>query len=481
MTLEIWQSLKHFFGGPRRSKKRISAKIRAVKVKAREELRLTGTRLTADVLAMQSSIEEIRSIVACGPKRLAVVSVLPPTESGVARFTLETFRRAGFAVDIFSAFDTPADFLNLFSNEKLRPLSIWHVQTLPFAHHKLGYHAVLVVLANSPHNLPIARALHEVVPMLEIPIFIQVHDPRLQDLAKGLYGLAFEPKFSRTYEQNAPDKQSACIKMLIDTLNVKGIVVHSDAAREIIVCDIGEKPPPIHKLFHPVFPAGTHTQASKERRVTLGTFGVPGSAKCTIETLEAFRLIRNNHPTARLIMAGYEADQFVRRHPDILPDSLEVHSSPSDATLERLMSEVDVAVQLRSGNNGESSGVIPQLLSLGKPVIVSPVGAFNEYHDAVIFGPADNQPAGIASCIEQALNDQGELAQAIMRYTEKHTASAFCDQLSAIVWPTLRPHQVHERGLSDNTEGGDVATDREQDNQAAATVLKARELLAPQH
>jgi glycosyltransferase involved in cell wall biosynthesis len=48
------------------------------------------------------------------------------------------------------------------------------------------------------------------------------------------------------------------------------------------------------------------------------------------------------------------------------------------------MRQVDVAVQLRSRNLGESSGVVPQLLQLGKPVVVSAIGSFTEFGEAVV-------------------------------------------------------------------------------------------------
>jgi glycosyltransferase involved in cell wall biosynthesis len=434
MKTSILQAFTRLFKSTpgRRKRGSISSSLRAVKYKAREEVRLTATRISADVLALQTSIEEIRASERQDGKRLAVLSILPPSESGVARFTVETFGAAGFKVDIFSEFERPAHYLNFGGDGNQGPLSVWHLDALPVAHRKLNYDGVVVVLANSTHNVPIAQALRDILPLLGIPVYVQIHDPRLQNLARRMFADRFEQAFLENYPGETRQSNSACLRMIFGGVPIDGIIVHSDAAKAIVADDIGEKPPPIHKLFHPVFESTIETPAPKNSAIT---FGVPGRDKCTTEVLEAFRIVRRKHPAARLIMAGYNADEFAQRHPEALPDGIEVYSSPSDRKLLQLMAEVDVAVQLRRGNNGESSGVVPQLICLGKPVIVSPVGAFVELGNAAIFTPADPTPIDIARCIEGALRNSETLSVAIGQYANAHTASVFCERLSTIVWP----------------------------------------------
>ena len=55
----------------------------------------------------------------------------------------------------------------------------------------------------------------------------------------------------------------------------------------------------------------------------------------------------------------------------------------STSDLLTLMRNVSVAVQLRKFSNGESSGIVPQLLSLDVPCIVSNIGSFVDFGKAV--------------------------------------------------------------------------------------------------
>jgi hypothetical protein len=98
-----------------------------------------------------------------------------------------------------------------------------------------------------------------------------------------------------------------------------------------------------------------------------------------------------------MVMSAH-AREFVARHGRRGEDWIVAAEPRRERDLQALMAGTHVAVQLRRKNLGESSGVVPTLLGLGIPTIVSPVGAFKEYGNAVRFFDGDD-PDGLADVI----------------------------------------------------------------------------------
>jgi glycosyltransferase involved in cell wall biosynthesis len=68
-----------------------------------------------------------------------------------------------------------------------------------------------------------------------------------------------------------------------------------------------------------------------------------------------------------------------------------------------LMASVNVGIQLRYPTQGESSGVVNQLLSMGKPVLVNRTGSFAELGDAVVAVSPWAGAQEVAEALEAAL------------------------------------------------------------------------------
>lgn len=172
-------------------------------------------------------------------------------------------------------------------------------------------------------------------------------------------------------------------------------IVNSSAAKDIILNEISGDKISIEKIFHPVFAPKDiriHNNLDQLDRIIskvsgpiLGTFGLPGFGKCTDIVIEAVNKLREEIPNVRLIVAGYEVDSFFRKNPDLMREFIITYDSPSDTILNMLMERIDIAIQLRLKNLGESSGIIPQLLALNKKVICSNIGSFLEYKSSVTY------------------------------------------------------------------------------------------------
>jgi glycosyltransferase involved in cell wall biosynthesis len=232
-------------------------------------------------------------------------------------------------------------------------------------------------------------------------------------------------------------QQNICgLKCLISGINVRKIFVNSRAAKDIILADSPEFEDKIDILFHPVFNSSPRAPTTDKTAapITIGTFGVPGPAKKTSLILESFRLLRDRIPGAQLVIAGYDASRFELEDWAKECADIRIHSSVSMAELEELMAGVDVAIQLRSRNLGESSGPVSQLLGLGKATIVSPVGSFNEYGQAVIYAPLNPSPESLSQLIVDVIEKRIHIPQgAIERYVTDHSVARFCSQLACAI------------------------------------------------
>ena len=116
----------------------------------------------------------------------------------------------------------------------------------------------------------------------------------------------------------------------------------------------------------------------------LGIFGFLRPHKRIAESLRAFRRLVRVFPNARMIVAG-------EPHPDLPIESmirsmgLSAHArmlgfTPPDDFVGYL-SACDIVLNLRYPTVGETSGTLMRSLGLGKAVLVSDIGAFEEYSD----------------------------------------------------------------------------------------------------
>jgi hypothetical protein len=136
---------------------------------------------------------------------------------------------------------------------------------------------------------------------------------------------------------------------------------------------------------------------------------------------------------AQLIIAGYEIDDAIRAEAFPGWEKIELHRNPDDHALAGLMVGVDVAVQLRDKNTGESSGVVSMLVGLGTPVIVTRIGAFCDFGEAVRFVPRDSSAEEVAAALISVVDETERVRSAASVYSAAHTPEKFCEELDAIL------------------------------------------------
>ena len=140
-------------------------------------------------------------------------------------------------------------------------------------------------------------------------------------------------------------------------------------------------------------------------------------------------------PKARLVIAGFDALPFAQ-HFNLTPErGYEIHNSPSDRKFASLLASVNVAVQLRKQNLGESSGVMARLAGVDVPVITSPGGGFEEYRAFASVLQAYEGAAELTALILKLL-DAPPAAAGRAAYVASRRPEIFCARLHELLVPS---------------------------------------------
>jgi hypothetical protein len=89
------------------------------------------------------------------------------------------------------------------------------------------------------------------------------------------------------------------------------------------------------------------------------------------------------------------------------------------------MGSIDLGVQLRAENRGESSGVVARLLAHNRAIIVSDLGSFQELNGAVCQAPPGIEAVALAKLILDELRQSGARSLAVQRYVSDHSPGRF--------------------------------------------------------
>ena len=390
--------------------------------------------------------------------RLAVVTCLPPDATGIANFALKQLSEIDAVVDVFSQVRDVAHFLRVRAvltahtggRVRLHPMASLLARDVTSRYERLVF-----MLGNSQHNFEVYRNMETLAGLgAGDRIVCHLHDPcchNVVQLGKGLEPGPYLAYLGRLYDnpqllanfgsenwqahKAAVDAGILGIRTLFD-VGVRHFIVNSEAAARIVREDLSAaegNETRIDVLYHPVFePEVSRNQAEPhDGSLTIGTFGAPSVSKGTNIVIAAVRELRRRGVKAKLIIAGFDANYFADGELARLEDRtwLELAEPTNERELQLDMLKCDIAVQLRRSNLGESSGVVPSLLALGIPTIVSPIGAFGEYGEAV--GNFEGyDPSALADLLEHG-SKIDDLA--MQRYTRDHSLAAFNTRLLSLL------------------------------------------------
>ena len=197
--------------------------------------------------------------------------------------------------------------------------------------------------------------------------------------------------------------------VVLDSTRDTGVIVHSRYVEDGVRA-AGYRGP-VWRIPHPAWPAPDVAPAALGDGPVIGCLGNINATKRIPQLLDAFALVRERHPGARLLLVGAVASRFdladrIRRLG--FGDAVVHEDYVDERRLWSLVAACDVCVSLRSPTMGETSGVAVRALSVGKPLVVSDVGWFAELPTDVAFKvPVDEHEVPmLARALDALLGDR---------------------------------------------------------------------------
>jgi glycosyltransferase involved in cell wall biosynthesis len=350
------------------------------------------------------------------PPRIAVAGVLPPRGTGIAAYTLRNMQSRHWGTDFFTDAGPRAgsggDGGELLPDNRVLPQEI-----LPLALRRGLYGHAIFVLGNSPHHEGALKAMLSTRMDASAKRWAYLHEADIWALLSGFLGAQSKsllpeepaagppgaPPWIRRALKEFPGLRPS-LQFLRGKGNLDGLLVNSLACRDLILAALGEEAEgwDIRTLFLPVAPPAFAAKSLSSDALRIGFFGVPAVNKLPELVVAAFDLLVKERD-ASLVLAGWGVQRFAEEQGILSRGDITCLESPSDEALAQAMAGVDVAVQLRVPTLGESSGVVGQLLALGKPVIVTGEGSYAELDDAwVLKVPAGVHARDLAARMAQA-------------------------------------------------------------------------------
>jgi len=312
-----------------------------------------------------------------GPLKIAHFSPMPPAKSGIADYSavLVEYLRQGAEVDAVTAARPGFDASR--------------------------YDAVVYQIGNNGHHDYVYEAA------LAHPGIVVLHESNLHHLVTDLTirrddwdgyveacgydggpaALAFAERVRKL--EIGPDYDG--VRMLRRLLErAKAVVVHSRAVEE----DVRKSgfAGPVARIAHGAWlPDGDRMGfrdrlGLDEKTPLIGVFGFLKPYKRIAESLRAMRRLVRVRPDAKMILCG-------EAHPDFpvaglirgmgLEENVRMMGYVPIEDFAGYISACDIILNLRFPTVGESSGTLLRSLGLGRAVVVSNVGSFAEYPDAI--------------------------------------------------------------------------------------------------
>ncbi|WP_157035677.1 glycosyltransferase family protein [Sphingobium chungbukense] len=385
---------------------------------------------------------------------LAVITCLPPDETGIARFSESHLSVWPKDLDIYTHITDHSKIVHAMRTicGKNSDANLLSLESLPFNHLRRPYRNIVFVIGNSDHNIVLLKSLKNFIESFGSQgVHCYLHDPACFNVTRHALGLteqAFAAQLAQLHDRKLRDIRGGNKHVFDDFIDagifgpriishmfgVRSFIVNSLAAKEMILSNCGDQASHVGVLYHPVFELekGVDPELRKSENngeLVIGSYGCPSLNKLTDVIIEACHLLTNEGRNVRLILSGYGSKIYLERHFGNEPPSwIDVRHQSNEADFQRDMVECDIAIQLRKHNLGESSGVVPTLLKMEKTVITSPIGAFTAYGDAVVY--FDGNSTALADLLRKNVRVPPEC---IHDFVSKHGVEQFNDAFRAIL------------------------------------------------
>lgn len=415
--------------------------------------------LAFDALEAMAAPKKLVSIATRASRpRLAFVSPLPPSKSGISVYSAELLPALTKHYDIDIVTTEPTSVAREAWRNQLSPSEF----DLVASH----YDRIVYQIGNSPfhrHMLdhirrhPGVAVLHDF--FLPWPILNEVKNlgGAPEPLVRALYDSGGFPSLAGWNSRTAPEiarDEPMNLNVMNDAL---GVIVHSKHA-----LDLAKKYYPLfdEKAFAriPLLRAPARLGARVRARAALGvpedalivaTFGFVDASKRSREICEAWAMSRAcKRPGARLVFAGAnDGGEYGAGIASIIASATskaEITGWLDEDAYRNWLAAADIAIQLRRNSRGETSAAALDCLNFSLPTIVNAHGSMAELPvDNVIMLEEEPSLSAIAAAIDRLAEDAGlraAYAAAGRRHIEtehspfrcadayRDAIEAFCDQ-----------------------------------------------------
>ncbi len=358
--------------------------------------------------------------------RIAWYSPWPPEQSGVADYSRRLLQSLGRRVDVDVVVSQPVDRYPRPLEEGVRLI---HVDDIGWMTSLWSYDRHVYCMGNSALNRHVYEAL------LHRPGVVLAHDVRLvgfydwyahhiepgrphahmADRLRDMYGDRVDVARFQNALPDREDQEKQGIFMSHEIQRqAELLIVHSRHAAEILRLD---RPP--EGCDHPrivVMPLAVDarpepTMPVANRGPLIVSLGLLHEIKGLELLIDAFAIVTERHPSARLCLAGPAPPHEVVRwsahaRKAGVEDRVDITGFLDPGEYERLLGEAGIAVQLRLTSNGEASAAVSDALGAGLPTIATAHGWTLELPpNALVRVPRDVAPAALACEIDGLLSD----------------------------------------------------------------------------
>jgi glycosyltransferase involved in cell wall biosynthesis len=390
---------------------------------------------------------------------LAVVTPLPPEQTGIADYVAELLPALSLHYQITVITDQlEVSTANVGSLYSVRSLA-W------FEEHACEFERILYQMGNSPFHAHMPDLL------ARFPGIVVLHDFYLSALYLWMAVSGYDTEaFTRTLldghgflaiqqlQHNGSEFAKftwPCSYGIIHA--AQGLIVHSKHSRELICDYYGQQfmsKITVTKLNRcPVVPVDRNSVRARlgfaADDFVVCAFGFMDPTKLNLRLLDAWASSSLAQDVkCHLIFVGGQANlAYAEQVQEMIScmdggDRISITGFAPRSLFEDYLQSGDFAVQLRTMSRGETSGTVLDCLAHGLPVLVNANGSMAEYPDDVVFKLEDEfEVADLVSGLEQLRGDKSlrlELSKRGVEYIRKThapeiTASAYLDAIENIV------------------------------------------------
>ena len=360
--------------------------------------------------------------------KVAYFSPLNPIRSGISDFSEEllpyliNYMEIDLYIDDYIPLNIDKkDFTvyNISDYEKNRnnyDITVYHVGN-NYKYHKsivdtfMKFGGILELHDVSMHNYIAADTIETNNPQTYIDLMKYSHGIVGEEIAKKYLNGMIEAPWENSSSEFTVNKH------LID--HAEAIIVHSDYAKQIVkginqkkkVINIGLHTPDIIKDFSSFKMKCRKKLLIDSDIAIIGSFGYATETKRIVQVLEALNNIKKAAVKKfHYYIVGDTNSDYIRDKINEmnLQDEVTITGFTTLDDFKLYMGACDICINLRYPTQGETSASLHRMFGMGKPVLVTQIGSFEEYPDDIAIKiPYDNNEVSeIYNAINRVLTDK---------------------------------------------------------------------------